>query len=283
MSFTSYFQRIGRATGSNRNGEKVAPPVLGPAVRFPYGAFQFKARIAKGAAFEIQASNDLKNWRVIVEDSSPDETIEYVDSEAAKFSHRFYRVMVGPVSSANVLGYATTLLPPGFSMIANPFNAPSNAVCELFKELPDGTKLNKFDTRFFQLTENTFRDGKWSRPSETLSPGEGAILFNPTSDYKYLSFVGDVIQGQISIPVPAGFSVRSSPFPRGGSVHADLGFPIADGDVVHLFDRDQQKYVLYPYDPQTWASTPPLVGVAESFWIAKSSPENWTVETALAS
>ncbi|MDB6112774.1 MAG: hypothetical protein JWR69_4524 [Pedosphaera sp.] len=66
---TSYFQRFGRATGSHT--AKTAPPVLGSAVRFPYGAFQFKARIPKGAAFEIQASNDVKTWRVIVEDTSP--------------------------------------------------------------------------------------------------------------------------------------------------------------------------------------------------------------------
>ncbi|MDB6111948.1 MAG: hypothetical protein JWR69_3698, partial [Pedosphaera sp.] len=46
---------------------------------------------------------------------------------------------------------------------------------------------------------------------------------------------------------------------------------------------DQQKYVLYPYDSQTWAANPPLVGVAESFWIAKSSPDNWTVEIPAAS
>src|SRR5690349_5800471 len=154
MSFTSYFQKIGRKAGANRNGEKLAPPVLGSGVRFPYGAFQFKARIGKGVAFEISASSDLKNWRVIVEDTAPEETIEYVDSEAAKFNHRFYRIAVGPLSSVNVLGYATTLLPPGFSMIANPFDAVSNAVSDLFKELPNGSKLNKFDTRFFQLTEN---------------------------------------------------------------------------------------------------------------------------------
>jgi hypothetical protein len=160
-------------------------------------------------------------------------------------------------------------------MIANPFDAPSNAVGELFKELPEGATLNKFDTRFFRLNENSFKNGKWTNPSETLVPGEGAILFNPTSDYKPLSFVGDLMQGQLSLPIPGGFSIRSSLVPQPGRIHADLGFPIAEGDVIHLFDRDRQKYVLYPYDPAKWASNPPILSVGEAFWVAKTLPGNW--------
>ena len=64
--------------------------------------------------------------------------------------------------------------------------------------------------------------------------------------------------------------------PQPGRLHADLGFPIAEGDVIHLFDRDQQKYVLYPFDAATWSSNPPTVGVGESFWVAKQSAKNWT-------
>src|SRR5436309_3122909 len=135
MSITSYFQKL----GANKSAERIPPPLLGPGVRFPYGAFQFKIRVAKGAAFEIQASTDMKNWRMIAEDTSVEETLEYVDSEAPKFSYRFYRVMAGSVQSANVFGFATAMLAPGFSMIANPFDALSNSVSELFKDLPDGT------------------------------------------------------------------------------------------------------------------------------------------------
>ena len=55
-----------------------------------------------------------------------------------------------------------------------------------------------------------------------------------------------------------------------------MGFPIAEGDVVHLFDRDRQKYVLHPYEEGKWKSGPPLVSIGESFWIAKTEPGNWT-------
>jgi hypothetical protein len=124
------------------------------------------------------------------------------------------------------------------------------------------------------LSENEAKNKKWTHPLENLMPTEGAIFYNPTSDYKTHSFVGEVVRGEVSVPIPGGFSVRSSPVPQGGSLE-ELGFPIANGDVIHLFDRDRQKYVLYPYENGGWKSGPPIVGVGESFWVAKTQPGNW--------
>ncbi len=161
-----------------------------------------------------------------------------------------------------------------------PFDSPSNCVAEMFKGWPDGTTLNKFDTRFFKLAENEIKFEKWTNPTEQLMPGEGAIFFNPTSDYKAHSFVGDVLQGNLSVPIPGGFSIRSSLLPQPGSLD-DLDFPIANGDVIHLFDRDQQKYVLYPYEGDKWTAGLPVVSVGESFWVAKTEPGNWTRHLSL--
>ncbi len=55
----------------------------------------------------------------------------------------------------------------------------------------------------------------------------------------------------------------------------DLHFPIADGDVIHIFDRDGQKYVLHLYEGGKWTSGPPILSVGESFWVAKTEPGNW--------
>lgn len=70
--------------------------------------------------------------------------------------------------------------------------------------------------------------------------------------------------------------MRSSPVPQPGSLAEDLEFPIADGDVVHLFDRDKQQYVLYPYENGKWTAGTPMISVGEAFWIAKTEPGNWT-------
>jgi hypothetical protein len=199
-----------------------------------------------------------------------------VDSEASKHSHRLYRVIAEGVQSANIIGYASTTLPPGFSMIANPFDAVSNSVGELLKGWPDGTTLNKFDTRLFRMADNEVKFGKWTNPTERLVPGEGVIFFNPTSDYKSLNFVGDVMQGSLSVPIPAGFSVRSSLVPQSGQLHEELGFPVGEGDVIHLFDRDQQQYVLYAFEGGKWKSGSPVVSICEAFWVAKTEAANWT-------
>src|ERR1051325_11125066 len=192
-------QKIGgrAALFARRKNEVVAPPTLREAARFPYGPFQFKTQLPKGTAYTIQACTDLKTWNTILEG------------------------VAGEVSSLNVIGYVSTTLPPGFSMIANPLDTPKNTVTEMFKAWPDGTTFSKFDTRFFKLAENGVQGAKWTNPGERLGPGEGGIFFNPTEDYKSLSFAGEVRQGNLSVPIPAGFSIRSSLVPLPGSLHED--------------------------------------------------------------
>lgn len=270
--FKSFLQKL---TDHNSGSDAPAQsPVLGSAVRFPFGPFQFKSQIAKGISYEIEASTNLKNWSQVAADTSLGE-IEFLDSNASKFDHRFYRLHVNEARSANVIGFATVVLPPLFSMIANPLKAANNNVAELLKGMPEKATLSKFDSRMSQLVENTVKAGKWTNPTEQLVPGEGAIFFNPNSDCITLNFIGDVVQGNFSTPIPSGFSIRSSMIPQPGTLHTDLGFPASEGDVIHLFDRDQQKYVLYPYDSAAWASNPPIVSVGESFWAAKKTPKNW--------
>ena len=281
MGIRSLIQKLKGAGRSGRTNPLAAPPTLSGATRFPYGPFRFKTRLGKGNAYIIEASTDFKTWTPVSKGISSAEEFEYVDSDASKFGHRFYRVLAGELLSNNVIGYAAVALPPGFSMIGNPLVSPENTVGKLFKDWPEGTSLNKFDTRLFRLAENTVKAKQWTNPSERLMPGEGAIFFNPTSDYKSHSFVGEVAQGQLSIPIPAGFSVRSSLVPLPGSLE-ELGFPITNGDVIHLFDRDRQKYVLHPYEDDKWQAGPPVVSVGEAFWVAKTEPGNWTRNLRIA-
>jgi hypothetical protein len=275
----SFLEKVSNATSflSFKTEVPVQPPVLGGGNRFPYGPFQFRIQLAKAAPYEIQASTDMRHWKVIADGVVTEENFEYLDSDASKFSHRFYRVRTGELFSINVIGYATMTLPPGFSMISNPFDSSSNSVSELFKDWPNGAMFSRFDMGLFRLTENCLQGGKWTNPHEQLAVGEGALFFNPISDYKPLSFWGEVMQGSsLSIPVPAGFSVRSSLIPQAGDLVEDLKFPIAEGDVIHLFDRDAQKYVSHPFEDGKWKSGAPVIGIGESFWVAKTSAKNWT-------
>jgi hypothetical protein len=276
MKIDSLIAKIGENTGfTKKRVANTTAPILGDAVRFPYGPFRFRTRLSKGTEYTIQACTDLKTWQPIVQTKAQSDAVEHIDSDAARFSYRFYRLMVGETASQNVIGYASITLPPGFSMIANPFDTHAT-ISDLIRDWPDGTTLNRFDTRLFKLAENTFERGKWSNPNERLLPGEGAIFFNPTADYKALSFVGEVMQGNLSVPIPSGFSIRSSLVPQPGQIVEDLGFPIANGDVIHLFDRERQKYMLHPFEEGKWTAGAPVVSVGEAFWVAKTDQGNWT-------
>jgi len=275
MKIPAFLEKISvKIAARGSKAAQIDPPRLGSPVRFPYGPFQFKAQVGKGIAYEIQASTNFKNWSSVSAGTSAGQ-VDFVDSEASKFSYRFYRLNLNGIYSANLVGYVTVTLPPAFAMIADPLRSANNRVAELFKEMPDGATLSKFDSRLHHLSMNKLEHGKWANPGETLGPGEGAIFFNPTSDYKSLSFVGEVEQGDFSTPVPGGFTIQSSSIPQAGRLDTELGFPIDEGDVIHLFDRDRQSYVLYPYQNHAWGSEPPIVSVGESFWVAKKSARNW--------
>jgi len=280
MKLGSLIENLGSPFRAERGKGAITPPAMSDAVRVPYGPFRFRSRLTRGQEYSVLASTDLRNWAPVGRGIGADELIEYVDSAAFKFTYRFYRLLAGTTPSANMIGYASVTLPPGFSMIANPFHS-SQTVSDIFKTWPDGTSLNRFDTRLFRLVENGVKGGKWTNEFEKLVPGEGAIFFNPTTDYKSVSFVGEVLQGHLAIPMPSGFSIRSSVVPQPGNLVDDMHFPIANGDVVHLFDREQQKYVLHPFVDDKWTAGAPVISVGEAFWIAKTEPGNWNRNVTL--
>ena len=275
MKLENLIRKVGEMPfGLGKRADASAPRTLIRPRRIPYGPFRFEVQVPKGATISLEPSTDLRHWTALVSLTPKSPILEHVDSEAFKFNHRFYRALANGTPSTNVIGYASSTVPPGFCMIANPFGG-SGSVEEVLPKWPDGTSLNRFDTRLFRMAENVVQHGKWLNPTERLTPGEGAIFFNPTSDYKLMSFVGEVPQGHLSVPIPAGFSIRSSLAPKFGSLQEELTFPIGDGDVVHLFDRDRQKYVLYPFADGVWSNGAPVVSLCESFWIAKTDAANW--------
>jgi hypothetical protein len=144
------------------------------------------------------------------------------------------------VFSVNAVGFVNVVVPPGFSMVANPLNAATNTVPALFAGVPDGTTVYKFDGTSFLV--NTLDLGEWGIPAQTLVPGEGAFIRNPGTAPFTVTFVGEVMQGSLSNPLPAGFSIKSSQVPQSAAVATVLGFPAADGDTIYQFVNAQNAY-----------------------------------------
>ena len=270
----SLLQKLSLGSIGTSRQNAIGPPRLVSPIRFPYGPFQFKAHVGTDVPYHVEASSNLMAWETICSGRARAD-MDFVDSDASKFSHRFYRLSADGVLSCNVTGYVTSTLSPGFSTVANPLRSEDSRIATLFKGMPDGMTVSRFDARTHELAENTLQRGKWSNESQALAPGDGAIVFNPGSDYRPLSFVGDVLLGNSSIPIPAGFSLRGPLVPQAGRLDTELAFPIGEGDVIHLFDRDKQSYVLCSYLNKAWTPHPPVIGVGESFWIAKKEARNW--------
>jgi len=273
---TSVSQRFFSTSPLRGRGQTAtAPPHLTNPKRFPYGAFRFDIQLSKGVPYAVHASSDLVTWTEINRDITCDISTEFLDSSAHKYGHRFYQATCHGPCASNVLGYASTTVSPGYSMVANPFTGGSNHVEEVLAGWPEGTAVTRFDPAQFRLKESVLEGGKWTLSGERFVPGEGSILLNPTSNYITINFAGEVSAGAFSSPVPAGFSIRSCMGPLFGRIREDLHFPIVEGDVIHLFDRDRQSYSVYEFQNGKWDKDPPVIGLCESFWVGKSTADNW--------
>jgi len=175
------------------------------------------------------------------------------------------------VYSVNVVGYINVPVPSGFSMIANQLDNGDNAVATLWPTAPEGTTLYKFVNNAYLI--NSYEFGEWSIPTMTLAPGEGAFIYNPGEAFNAL-FVGEVKQGELTTPVPQGFSIVSSQVPQSGALDTELGFPVSEGDVVYRFDNASGSYSISAFEFGEWAAPVPLVG--EAFFVNKVSAVNWT-------
>jgi hypothetical protein len=181
----------------------------------------------------------------------------------------------------------TLILPPGWSLIANPFShyrgaTVANAVLDervaaLFSRVPTGTRLYKFDNTTGRFIENVFRGKRWTNPNETLSPGEGALFFNPKPAPLEVTITGVCNFG--GIVLPKGLSLISSPAcaninfaplaPPPGPVGVgwdNLAFNPQEGDEVYTFNNVNRNYQTHHFHNGTWDSQP-FVGEGKSCFV----------------
>jgi hypothetical protein len=87
--------------------------------------------------------------------------------------------------------------------------------------------------------------------------------------------VGEVMQGALSNPIPAGFSIKSSQVPQAGQLDTILGFPVAEGDAVYIFDPATASYAVSIYEFGAW-DVPPVIAVGQGFFVNKAAAAAWT-------
>jgi hypothetical protein len=174
------------------------------------------------------------------------------------------------VYSVNSVGYVNMNLPAGFSLISNPLDAASNTLSALVPNVPFGTTVFQWNETTSNFDSSIFL-GSWT-VDLTMEPGAGAFI--QLGAATTLTFVGEVMQGSLSNPIPAGYSIRSSQVPQEGALSSDLGFPASFGDTVFLFNRTTQGYDSYIF-LGTWQPSEPNVTVGESFFVSKGAAGSW--------
>jgi len=112
-----------------------------------------------------------------------------------------------------------------------------------------------------------------------LPPGAGFFIKNAgTADFT-ITFVGEVMQGSLSLPLASGFNLIGSQVPQSGKLETDLGFKAAANDKVYLFDATSGNYTTYTKRASgTWTggSGEPVINVANGFFYQAQAAGAWT-------
>ena len=170
------------------------------------------------------------------------------------------------VYSVNAVGYVNLTIGKGFSIIANPLKAADNSVAAVIAAPPENTVLYIFTNGKYKV--DSFSSGSWDDGTESILPGQGFFIRNQSDAAFTLTFVGEVMQGTLSTPIPAGFSLISSQVPQSGALDTDLGLVFGENDVVYQFVSATQKYAVDSFSGGTWDTDPvhPTVAVGEGFF-----------------
>jgi len=188
------------------------------------------------------------------------------------------------VYSVNAVGYVNTTIVPRFNLVSNPLNnteANGNSIKSLFASLPFGTQIYRFNGTGFDIATKDDLVGDYDPPAvanATVTPGQGVFVLNNGTQNQTVTFVGEVPQGSLTVNIPAGFSIVSSPVPQAGNIQTDLGYTPAGGDQLYFWDEPTQRYSIHTWDAEfvSWDVNPPALGVGEAIFIRKNAPGTWT-------
>jgi len=168
---------------------------------------------------------------------------------------------LGQVYSVNAVGYINTALASGFNLVANQLNTGGNTVKEVHPTAPDGSFLYTFNpTSGFSVIQY---DGEWlpveAGSTTVIAPGTGYFL--RVGAATTVTYVGEVPQGTLSIPLVAGFNLVGSKVPQAGGVTTALGYTPVDGDQVYTYNSTS-GYSIFTYDGE-WLPSEPMLKVGE--------------------
>jgi hypothetical protein len=187
--------------------------------------------------------------------------------------------MAQDVYSVNAVGYVNSDLKAGLNLVSNPLtNQEGNMLTDLFGDLEFGATIFRWAGEGFADASINFGEGTGYTPDFELLPGE-SVFVQITADTT-VTFVGEVPQGQLTNPLPAGISFRSSIVPQ--DIDLDdpaIGFPAEFGDTVFTWNNANNGYndASINFGPDAGGFSPDvIVPVGEGFVVQKENAADWT-------
>jgi len=141
--------------------------------------------------------------------------------------------------------------------------------------LPSGSKVEAWNGSSFKIS--TFNGVAWSLNnlivSNAMNPGSGFYIFVPSPTN--VTFVGNVITGTNTYPIPAGFTLVSPSGPVVGGIQTALGYNPSVNDQVEVWNG--LSYKIHTYNGSAWnGGGEPVFSVGESVFLHAANNTNWT-------
>ena len=153
--------------------------------------------------------------------------------------------MAQNVYSLNVVGYINITVGAGYTLCANQLNNGTNGINQVLANAPDNAIVLTFKNNDYNsdlAVGGAWFDANTAAPSTTtLGPGKGFFYNAPAAGT--ITLVGEVPQGQTSIPLPAGYSMIGTYTPQALELSAANGFPMTENTLYLRFDTTLHDYV----------------------------------------
>jgi hypothetical protein len=258
------------------------------------GCFSFHISGTPKTDWNEYESSDLMNWKLVGEVAlGSSGTGWFADTNVTSEAHRFYKLSDGTYCSQPI-GFARVTVGPGTgtnALIANQLDAPVNTLDGLFNlgpnhtmpdgsSLPPGSEIMKWNGSS-SYDVYTWNGTDWGgNGGVTLAPGEGAFLVIPTNNPPVtVTFVGLVREGQLAIPLAAGYSMVSSMLPEAGGIQSVLGYQPYKQDQVLFWNGNgfSLSTCTILNGNLRWSAGEPVLNVGQAVFMNTRTNEIWRV------
>ena len=187
--------------------------------------------------------------------------------------------MAADVLSQNVVGYVNKEFVGGakYTLVANPLVAATNTVNGLLgSTLPNTSKVLKWGGASFTIYQRT-ATGWLPNGNATLNPGEGFFVFVPAgTNTLTCTFVGEVLQGNLTNAYSLLFNLSGNKFPDSGLVSTMQLTNVPTGDKLYLWKTNTQSYTIHQKTASSWLPSVPSLTPGDGFFInTPSGTFNW--------